>query len=379
VVDTCVLAGTGLALTVSATDPDGDNVTLSAQGGPLSEVPNPATFNPSNGNFFWQPECEEIRLEPYLVTFEAVDNDFAVPLVDVESFLITVVAPAVENPSATPVGNSIELAWDANPCGNVLSEAEAAQIRYKVYRRNGLYGFIPDHCELGVPAYTGYVFIGETVGLNSTTFTDDQVFYGGNYCYMIVTCWPDGAISYASEEFCAEIVKEVPVMTKVSIGITATAAGNDTIWWSPPSELDTEVFLPPYQYKLYHSPGNAYPADLIYTSSESNVLSWPDTMYIHENINTVVNAHNYRVEFYSAGEFTAMSSNASSPFLKLTPDDNQILLEVAATVPWSNSAYQIFRKGPGETEFSFLVTTTQAAYTDTGLTNNEEYCYSSSQ
>lgn len=375
-IDTCIVAGTDLTFFVSATDPDNDPITLSANGGPLSQVEHPATFNPSTGQFFWQPECEEIRLQPYLVTFEALDNDFSVDLVDVESVQITVVAPPVENPVAEPMGNSIELMWDPHPCYPIFSEDEEDDVIYKVYRRNGLYNFTPDNCELGVPAYTGYTFIGQSEGLFNSSYTDNQVFYGGNYCYMIVTCWPDGAISYASEEFCAEIIKEVPVMTKVSVGVTATAAGVDTVWWSPPTELDTDVFQPPYQYKLYHGIGNAYPQDLIYTSSLSNELYWGDTIFVHENINTVDHPNNYRVEFYfNTSELGSISSAAASPYLTLTPNDNQMELSISAIVPWFNSAYKVYRKGPGETEFTFLATSSQPTYIDEGLTNNEEYCY----
>jgi gliding motility-associated-like protein len=375
-IDTCIVAGSDLTFFVSATDPDNDPISLSANGGPLSQVAHPATFNPGTGEFHWQPECEEIRLQPYLVTFEAIDNDFAVDLVDVESVQITVVAPPIENPLAEPLGNSIELMWDAHPCYPIFSEDQEDDVIYKIYRRNGLYNFTPDHCELGVPEYTGYIYMGQSEGLFNTSYTDDQVFYGGNYCYMIVTCWPDGALSYASEEFCAEIVKEVPVMTKVSVGLTATAAGVDTIWWSPPTELDTEVFQAPYKYRLYHGVGNAYPQDLIYTSSESNTLYWADTTYVHENINTVSQANNYRVEFYfNSNELASSSSSAASPFLTLTPNDNQIELSISAAVPWFNSAYKIYRKGPGETEFTFLATSSQSTYIDDELTNNEEYCY----
>jgi gliding motility-associated-like protein len=148
------------------------------------------------------------------------------------------------------------------------------------------------------------------------------------------------------------------------------------VWWSPPTELDTDVFQGLYKYKLYHGVGNAYPQNLIYTSSESSTLYWADTTFVHENINTVSQANNYRVEFYfNSNELASSSSNAASPFLTLTPNDNQIELSISAAVPWFNSAYKIYRKGPGETEFTFLATSSQATYIDDELTNNEEYCY----
>jgi len=62
-----VLEHATLAFTVSATDPDGDAVTLSASG-----MPSGATFNPSTGVFSWTPGHPTAGV--YTPTFKATDN-----------------------------------------------------------------------------------------------------------------------------------------------------------------------------------------------------------------------------------------------------------------------------------------------------------------
>ncbi len=52
-----------------------------------------------------------------------------VKLTDLESVQITVVAPAPQNPTASPIGNSIQLGWDQSICQQAIG--------YKIYRRNG--------------------------------------------------------------------------------------------------------------------------------------------------------------------------------------------------------------------------------------------------
>jgi len=372
--DYCIVAGDELEINVDWFDPDNDAVTSSAYGGPLTNVEHQATYNFLEGLFTWNPQCEEIRAQPYTVTFEATDNGY-VNLTTIETVLITVVAPSVENPIATSQGNSILLNWDVHPCASIFTPITSQEVVYKIYRRNGLFGFEPGVCELGVPEYTGYTQIGAVTGLNSTSFTDTDVFYGGTYCYMVVTCFPDGAISFASLEFCAEIQKDVAVMTKVSIEVTDLTAGVDTVWWSPPTDLDTVVFAGPYQYKLYHNAALSGASNLVYESSSSDLLIWGDTTFIHSSINTIDSGHSYKVEFYSNSELVNTSSTASSVFLQAIPLDNAVQLQFNHLVPWTNYAYDVYRKGPDETAFSLVGNTIESTWIDESLTNNEVYCY----
>jgi gliding motility-associated-like protein len=372
--DYCVEAGENLNIDVDWFDPDNNQITAAAFGGPLTQVDNQATFNVVNGMFNWNPECEEVRPEPYSVTFTATDNGY-VNLTAMETVQITVVAPRVENPEAISQGTAILLNWDIHPCAPIFNEQTAQNVTYKIYRREGLFGFEPTECELGVPDYTGYELVGESEGLNNTTYLDEEVSFGGIYCYMIVTCFPNGAISYASEEFCAQVTKEAPVMTKVSVGVTDIQLGVDTIWWSPPTELDLEVYPGPYQYRLYHRQGAGIPNDLIYQSSISPTLDFADTTFVHNAINTDEFQHAYRVELFSDGTLVFSSSRATSVYLQLTPLDNAMQLDMEFSVPWSNTSFSIYRRDPGQTDFVFIAETGNLTYTDSGLQNNEEYCY----
>ncbi len=372
--DYCIQAGDFLEFFVTASDPDGNSIFLSATGGPMTAVEHPATFQPNNGRFTWSPQCEEIRNTPYQMLFEATDNGF-IPLSDPEVTTIRVVAPRVENPTAEALGNSITLNWNVNTCANVLSPFQQSQIRYKIYRRNNEYGFTPEQCELGVPAYTGYTYIGETVGINSTSYVDTDVFFGGVFCYMVVTCWPDGAESYASEEFCDTIRKDVPVLTNVSVDITDILSGQNTICWSPPSELDTLAFPGPYQYKLLYAEELNTPAQEVYQSSISPFLFWADTCFTHTGINTQNFNSNYIVQIYNDNGLISQSLPASSVFLTASPNDNEITLNFNYDVTWINTSYEVYRFNGEINDFELIGTTLEPFYTDTGLVNLQSYCY----
>ncbi len=376
--DYCISADSQLQFQLNYNDPDGsvNAVEIQAVGGPLTDVVNVAEYDYLLDQFTWVPRCEEVRQQPYIVSFIATDNG-NVPLSDVETVNIQVVAPAVQNPIADGVGDHMDLTWDVSPCYNAFPAADLDDVSYQIYRRNNLYGFVPDNCELGVPEYTGYTLIGHTNGAGSNSYTDNDVNYGGIYCYMVVTIWPDGAVSYASEEFCDTIHKEVPVMTKVSIQITDISAGIDTVQWSKPSDMDTATFIGPYKYKLFHTTGNGTPNELVYESPSFATLAAGDTVFIHENLNTKELTHRYHVQILNSdsNSIIATSTPASSVFMELVPGDNQMQLNMQYDVPWTNYLYHIYRKAPGETDYSEIGTSSIDSYVDSNLVNNVEYCY----
>ena len=49
----------------------------------------------------------------------------------------------------------MRLHWDPDECTNAVG--------YMIYRRQELFGFDPDHCETGVPGYTGYTYLDTTI------------------------------------------------------------------------------------------------------------------------------------------------------------------------------------------------------------------------
>ncbi|MFT3884346.1 MAG: gliding motility-associated C-terminal domain-containing protein [Flavobacteriales bacterium] len=371
--DTCVEAGTNLSFQVRATDPDaGQTITLSALGGPFA-VTSPAVFNSTpaqntvNGVFSWGTTCAHVRQQPYQVVFNARDNYNQVQLQDVATVFITVVAPAPRNPSATPNASRMQLHWDASICSNATG--------YLIYRRQGSYGFTPGHCETGVPAYTGYTFIGSTTGLNNTSYTDEGLSFGITYCYMVVAVFPDGAQSYASVEFCAMLDRDVPIMTNVSVGVTDVTSGVDTVRWSNAHDLDTLQYPGPYQFKVYRGSSYTTATDLVHTSALSPFLTHPDTVFIDRGIDTRTTPHAYRVELYSGNGNTLVgpSNTASSVYLVADPNDKRVTLLFNHSTPWLNTRYDVYRQNGAA--WDLIATTPETTYVDTGLTNGREYCY----
>lgn len=376
--DTCVVAGTLLNFNVQASDPNSSQaVQLEALGQPFTLGTSPASFigpsqgNPVNGVFNWNTVCAHVRTQPYLVVFNATDNGQPVQLQAYETMNIKVVGPAPQNPVATPVGNTIELQWDQSPCSNA--------VRYSIYRRSGQYGYTPDHCELGVPAYTGYVEVGTNEGVGNTSFTDTgDLVIGNQYCYMVVAIFPDGAESYASVEFCAILDRQVPVITKVSVGVTDVTQGVDTVEWSNAYDLDTIARPGPYRFNLYRGTGFTTANQLIWTSPDHPFLAHPDTSFIVTGLDTRSQAYVYRVELLgrtdqTTPEVIGSSSVASSVFISTDPNDEQLTVSWNLNTPWTNTSYEVFRDNGGV--WGSIGTSTTGSFVDTGLVNGQEYCY----
>jgi gliding motility-associated-like protein len=381
--DVCVLAGTTHTQNITATDADigGSNViTLTSTGAPYQVLNSPAQFTQGitgvstvTGTFQWQTNCSHVSNFWYPVLVKATDNG-VVSLVDMKTFKIKVVAPAPQNPSATPAGNNMFLSWDQSLCSQA--------IRYDIYRKNGYYGFNPSNCELGVPAYTGYSWIASVNGVTNTSYLDDNggtgLIHGNQYCYMVVVVFPDSARSYASVEFCAELKKDVPIITNVSVQTTNTSTGSNFVAWSKPKELDTTIHKGPYKYLIYHSPDmNGSNFTLIDSTATSFTMA--DTTYIHNNVNTKDHHNSYRIEIYndSIGKryYIGSTHNASSVFLSIAPSDNALTLSWTYNVPWTNNTYVIYRYNNNTSSFDSIATTSALSYKDEGLVNGATYCY----
>ncbi len=376
--DTCLLAGDTLAFTVTANDPDGDAITLTASGGPLIIANSPADFvqpitasGTVSSPFEWITNCNHIQKFPYQVYFRVQDNGTPVNLIDIETVFITVIGPAPEDLSATAVANHIELSWNKSKCDN----AEG----YKIFRRAGYYGFFPDHCETGVPGYTAYTLLDEIADVNDTTYIDDDqgvgLIHGIKYCYMVVAYFPDGAESYASLEACASLAKDIPVVTNVSIEETDPVNGEAYVAWSKPTDFDTLQIPGPYKYLIYRSLNdNGSNASLI--DSADNL---DDTLYYDNFLNTSNQAISYRIDFYNdqpGNRFYVGSTHiASSVYLTVTPSDKTLILSWNENVPWINYEYVIYRFNTATQLFDSIGMSMLQTYSDTGLVNGEEYCY----
>lgn len=373
--DTCVVAGTLLTFPVQASDPNaGQTVTLTALGQPFVVPSSPATFPPPTGGqnvtglFTWNTNCSHVRVQPYQVVFTAIDNGQPVQLQDVKTMTIRIVAPPPLDPLATPSGSSMQLTWSPSVCGNATG--------YRIYRRSGFFGYVPGHCETGVPAYTGYSLIGTVQGVANSNFTDPgPLIFGNQYCYMVTATFADGGESIASEEFCAIPDGQVPLLTHVSVGVTDGLAGIDTVRWTNAYDLDTIARPGPYQFRLYRGTGLNVAEQLIWTSPLHPFLIHPDTVFIDNGLNTRDQPHVYRVEILGDGgnDVIGSSNVASSVFIGTVPNDEQLEIVWSLNTPWVNSNYDVYRLDDGE--WVLIGSSSTGSYVDTGLVNGEEYCY----
>lgn len=376
--DICVTAGEAVQFTVNASDINsGDVISLTASGQPLNMATSPATFtangnNPVNGTFSWSTDCSHIKNGSYQVLFAAQDNGN--PLFsDYEQTNIKVIPPKVTGLNASPFGNGVNLSWSPSICNN----AEG----YRIYRTTNPNFNLPDCCDNPNPIDHDFIEVAEIFGINNTSYFDNtSLTLGIDYCYIVTAFYISGQVeSCPSDSSCARLKKEVPIMTHVTVNNTDNTLGIDSIMWSKPSELDTNTFPGPYHYKVYHGLSINNINSFIGQTTSSNLLFNTDTIFVHNNINTVNSPNFYRVELYYTNNgndsLVGSSNNAGSIFLTTVPNDNQITLNWSENVPWVDTAYVIYRGNTIGGSYIQIGTTNNQFYTDTNLINGQTYCY----
>ncbi|WP_415837340.1 gliding motility-associated C-terminal domain-containing protein [Pontibacter korlensis] len=390
--DTCIVAGTTLTGTVRATDPDGDLITLTAAG---SGIIPPAIFTvtsstpgASTGSLVWNTTCEDVREAPYQVVFRAEDvrPETDTRLADLQPWNIRVVGPPPQNLTATSSSGNVTLSWDKYTCQN------ASVIR--IYRREGASGFVPDECQTGVPASTGYVLIGE-VSKDKTSFTDNNggagLPAGADYCYIIYAEFPTpgrGA-SLASEEVCVVTDQDIPYLTHVTVDQTDAANGQITVRWTQPRQV--EQLSLPLEYRLLRRLAREEGSTFVEVKRTRNMA---DTTWVDSDQNTNDQSYRYRLELYQSSPAEAQptklhsSTEASSVWLEVNPasgDEKALELNWHYDVPWKNEVlrHYIYRKIDGTFTLidSVMATANQGTYTDKGtfaglgLNRGQNYCY----
>ncbi|RNI32908.1 T9SS C-terminal target domain-containing protein [Rufibacter immobilis] len=202
-----VKAGSSLQEEITVTDADEHSVSLSL----LAHLPTSfntatgfSTQNGVSGTFTWKPEDSDVRKEPYLVVFRAIDAPTTwTKLVDMQPWLIHVVGPAPMIKSAVQESNtSIRLAWDA------YTYQDAKQLY--IYRKQTTPATGTGNRKRTISAPEGYTLIGQVDG-NATSFVDDKIDQGTtnpSYCYRIYAEYASaaGGTSEASAEVCARFV-----------------------------------------------------------------------------------------------------------------------------------------------------------------------------
>jgi gliding motility-associated-like protein len=374
----CVIAGDSIYEEIQATDINvGDYVDLTGTGKPLLLANHNATFTnvfgPSKvtSDFEWKTHCENVSKDDYQVIFKAKDDNPKVSLTDFHTMNIKIIAPAVKNVTATALGTKINLTWDKNECNNATC--------YKIYRKIDSLGFVPDSCETGVNPATGYQLIETLTGYNTTSYSDNNngngLVHGQQYCYLITACFDDGAESIASQEVCAELSKDVPIITHVTVFETDKTNGKDSVRWAKPTELDTTQFPSPYKYNIYRTDNLSGANQLIFSSQAKPSITQLDTFFIDSTINTLDNPYSYKIELtYLSDSIVGSSTEASSVYLSSAPKDKKVILTWNENTPWINSEYVVYKKDANDI-FQILDTVSTQNYLDDTLVNGEEYCY----
>lgn len=377
----CIEAGTTLSFYVEATDPDNDTIYQWATGGPFVVESSPASYTHdalsatpgySRSYFEWNTNSTHVRNQFYTTVFKAEDSNHETPLVDILDVNIKVLGSAPEAATLIPGSNTVTLMWPPDISTPVTG--------YQIYRKIGPAAYVPDTCKGGIPSSTGYVLIGGKSGRLDTIFVDDNkgagLDQGNEYCYVIVSLYPDGALSYPSEESCTPLVEGAPSILEVSV-IDHSSSGSINIAWAKPDKLDTIPATGPYEYIIYRSPdllGNSLSMVGSFNTSSLNDTVWTDT-----EVNTLNYPWSYSVELYNntpGNRFLIGTPEvASSVYLKLIGTDNAVEIEMKKNVPWINYDYTIYRQNQNTMDFDSIGFTTDGSFIDDGLINGVEYCY----
>jgi len=392
--DTCIVAGTTLIDSVYAADPDvGQFIDFHMYGGPFNVSSSPAFYGSSDSIstakawFFWSTNCSHVRLQPYMITVKAEDNDPQLSLVDFQTFFVTVVAPPPTNLIVVPSGTSMQLTWNNSPCkgssGNYI-------YKYLIYRIDTCLNWTHGPCETGVPVTSGYTLIGYSNGLNDTTFIDTNnglgLTHGTDYSYIVVGLFGDGSQSYSSIPACNHLLKDVPIITNVDVVTTDAAIGKIFVAWvkpvvtfGDPDRLDTILNPGPYEFRLMqHNNFTGIFSQVFSVTKQyfAQFVSINDTSFTDSNLNSNNNSYTYRLDFYCNGVLKGTTQTATSIFLNATALDNKIKLNWTYVVPWTNYFFYVYKETlPGSGFWNVIDSTILNNYTDSNLVNGITYCY----
>ncbi|MEM7037474.1 MAG: gliding motility-associated C-terminal domain-containing protein, partial [Bacteroidota bacterium] len=329
--------------------------------------------------FEWITNCEHVRPGFYQVDFYAHDNKsyFGQPSTQMLSahhvVKIYVKPPPATGLTAVAANREITLNWDVHACDSIDG--------YEIFRNIGMSGWVQDSvCCESDPEMAGFQLIGTNFGRNNTTFVDNNnglgFEFGVDYCYVVRAITTTGVRTCTTDEVCVQIKEDFAVLTKDSIWVT-DAAGTISVNWTQPSEIDT-IFPDPYTYTLLRADEISGAANWTTIATR---IPFSDTTFVDQGMNTSVRGYRYRVDVYDANDELITEGNVgSSIFLTISAGDRQLTLTWREFVPWDNRIYYIYRAddmlGPLTLIDSVVGTGgTQHSYTDTDLTNFEDYCY----
>lgn len=390
--DTCIIAGNTIENIIEATDNDPE-IIIGGFGGSFEGENSPSILTIDsmvNGftqaTFSWETNCNHILSQPYTIVIKAEDNNPAnlehIPLVDLSTWLISVVPPAPQNLNYEIINKSnVLLTWQAP---YACFDAEKFN-GFSIWRGQGCDTAVLEICNDG-NGLNGYEQIAKN--LMDYMFLDETALKGVAYTYKVVAEFAELSLggfplnvveSIPSNGSCVFLPSDVPVITNVSVASTDVTNGEIYLAWSKPNSeaLDTIFNNPPYVYKIFRSDGiGTTNFDLIVETTPANTFAEAnDTIFTDEGLDTEIKAYTYKIGFYSAEDLVGDSNIASSVFLNVNEGSATTNLSWAYQVPWSNTAYTIYRSETGSAVFDSIATVNNNNFTDENLINGLEYCY----
>ena len=396
----CLIAdSTGINQAITAYSSPPVAMNISASGVPLSNYD--ASFSNASGPdsatsyLKWYPSCDAVNLIPYYITVKGYDN--ATPLVNANfvSIPIRVIAPPVKDLIANASGTGVQLTWSLPSGCNSTINAIAS---YLIYRINDCVTFTPNPCQTGVPASSGYVFIGSST---TTSFYDNNngqgLPPGTTYSYIVIAKYADGSLSMApaTKDACITLHLGIPLLTNVSVDTTDTQGGSLFVRWHRPltlklnfDTLDTLHGTPyknrgPYHFVLQRIQNSGGASTVtsgtyttIYTSPQRQFFGQLiDTTYIDSAVNTQKNQFSYKVLFYADTNYIGTSVAASSIFASGVGHDKKAVLSWTSSTPWKDTLYYIYQQNYTNKGYTLVDSTHLTTDTIKNLTNTYTYCF----
>ena len=357
----CLIAGEQLEFVISASDPNGDNVTLTASGAPLEVAVSPAILTPESAfglqpqmEFLWNTNYFHIRNTPYQVVVHAKDDDEPISLTNIKTISINVMGPKVQGFVADMHGHDATLSWLPYSCSNAVA--------LLIYRKAGCDGYEPDFCETGIR--DGYQLIATLNETSATSYTDANLSQGMAYEYRILAQFPDGAMSIVSDAACVELKNDSPLMTHVSNDSIDLISGHVITCWANPKEID-EQYVAPFNYTLTR----------ILDGATSVVYEGADTTFLDINLDLAeATSVSYKVQMHDARQqLMGESATASAVMLTTNGTNDEARLSWTETVPWLIDSTQVFKEV--ENHFVRIASVTNFAFTDTDVESDATYRY----